>query len=196
MNKGFTLSEALITLVVLGVISAITIPLLSKQRPDKDEIMYKKALYTVNMAMPIIMEKWDSETYKNKSKKFCLIFFDYVNTAEKSANCNATSSYDSPNFTTTDGIRFWGLEKISDSFFDKDASSSPKVIMFDRILTDGKEYDSNGQLTSTMASNRERTDTKAGLGIGITKYGKLTTPPGDYYSFERSLFTQATNAAD
>ena len=38
MKKAFTLSEALITLAILGVLAAILIPVLDNVRPDKDKI--------------------------------------------------------------------------------------------------------------------------------------------------------------
>ena len=52
MKKAFTLAEVLITLVIIGVVSAITIPTLSASTQKKENIVrYKKALSTVNQAM-------------------------------------------------------------------------------------------------------------------------------------------------
>ena len=51
MKKAFTLSEALITLAIIGVMASILIPTLNNAKPDKDKITYKKALYTVQSAV-------------------------------------------------------------------------------------------------------------------------------------------------
>ena len=56
MKKAFTLSEALITLAILGVLAAILIPVINNVRPDKDRITYKKALYSMQGAISQAMD--------------------------------------------------------------------------------------------------------------------------------------------
>ena len=46
-KKGFTLAEMLIALAVIGVIAAITMPLLHKIIPTKEDTTKKKADYLV-----------------------------------------------------------------------------------------------------------------------------------------------------
>lgn len=40
MNKGFTLSEVLITLGIIGIVSAITIPAIISNMQDKQNIVH------------------------------------------------------------------------------------------------------------------------------------------------------------
>lgn len=51
-HKGFTLAEVLITLVIIGVIAAITVPSLIQTTQKKENIVrFKKALSTINQAL-------------------------------------------------------------------------------------------------------------------------------------------------
>ena len=43
LNKGFTMSEILITLGIIGIVSAIALPAINSLMPDKNKIMYLKA---------------------------------------------------------------------------------------------------------------------------------------------------------
>lgn len=47
IKNAFSLSEALITLVMLGVIAALTIPNISSSVPDKDRTLFLKAFHTI-----------------------------------------------------------------------------------------------------------------------------------------------------
>ena len=51
-NYAFTLAEVLITLVIIGVIAAMTVPSLMNNTNKKENIVrYKKALSTINQAL-------------------------------------------------------------------------------------------------------------------------------------------------
>lgn len=51
MKKGFTLSETLITIFVIGVIAAIIIPALTKSMPSNNKVMFKKAYSTLGQTI-------------------------------------------------------------------------------------------------------------------------------------------------
>ena len=56
MNKksGFTLAEVLITLMIIGVIAAMTIPSLMQSTESKEfSVAFKKAFATVNQVMSL-----------------------------------------------------------------------------------------------------------------------------------------------
>lgn len=47
-RKAFTLSEVMVALGVLGVLAAITVPVIINTRPDNNKIMFKKAYLTAS----------------------------------------------------------------------------------------------------------------------------------------------------
>ena len=49
--KGFTLTEVMVVLVILGALALILIPNFAKMMPDDHNIKYKKALYTIQEIM-------------------------------------------------------------------------------------------------------------------------------------------------
>lgn len=184
MKKAFTLSEALVTLAIIGVLAAILIPVVSNVRPDKDKITYKKALYTMQNAISNAMD--DPTTYSmaaNSSKywqnaDFCNSIAETLNVTGKvicsedagdyehcpdgSGDSSIVSCYSSPNFTTTDGIRYWGLEK---KFTDSDPEHT---IYIDRKISDSE----------LRALTKFRGDDGRGLKIKVRYDGRVTTNEG------------------
>ena len=181
MKKAFTLSEALVTLAIIGVLAAILIPVVSNVRPDKDKITYKKALYTMQNAVSNAM---DSTTYTMASNSaaywkddaigdedFCKAIAESLNIAG-SYNCGCpagepTSNYDNPNFITTDGIRYWGLEcKFT---------GDTREIYVDRKLGPNE--------INAVAKYREK-DPKTGLKIRVRYDGRISTDENSDYENE------------
>jgi len=129
-KKGFTLSEVMVTLGVLGVIAAILIPAVTKVTPDANKIMLRKAYFTTEKVVnslisddsiyPIGTLTADSDGvmvskgFNNTdttnmgvpvgNDKFCYLFTQRINTT--SANCTAATVGGVPayTFTTSDGI--------------------------------------------------------------------------------------------
>lgn len=54
MKKGFTLSETLITIAVVGVIAAIIIPAMTKTMPSNNKVMFKKAYSTLGQTINLL----------------------------------------------------------------------------------------------------------------------------------------------
>ncbi len=125
-KHSFTLAETLVTLTILGIIMAIVMPLINKAKPDKDIIIFKKGLYTIQSAVgnatevlinqgALSNEIWKDDLPDGTQVYFCERLADHLNTAIE--NCydgtgtktQASSSYDDPQIVTTDGIRFWRI---------------------------------------------------------------------------------------
>ncbi len=46
-NKAFTLAEVLISIALVGIISAIVSPIIANLAPNKERVMFKKAYYSL-----------------------------------------------------------------------------------------------------------------------------------------------------
>lgn len=184
MKKGFTLSEVLVTLTVIGIVSALTIPVLNKANPDKDKITYQKAIYTLERAMDstindpklkLTNKYWADENLSETA--FCDAISGALNTAGR-VSCNETSSYENPNFITTDGIRFWGFEgKIYSLSAGNNVRS--RTIFVERRLTDKEK--------NILLRNRDSFHSEPGLKIQILYNGKIQIPETQDWDYETSL---------
>ncbi len=117
MKKGFTLSESLISIAIIGVISAILIPILNNVSPDKDRVMYKKAMYTMQNAIATAINDnttpaantsayWAGDEVTANS--FCTDIANTINTVG-TVDCSIPGSAAQPNFVATNGSKWWGL---------------------------------------------------------------------------------------
>ncbi len=172
MKKGFTLAEVLVTLTILGVVMAVTIPVLNNVSPDKDPIFYKKGSQSIQAALNKIMNMKEVEEVTDDNginyylagltseSRFCELFAETLNISGKSS-CNESSSYNSPNFITTDGIRFWGFEG-------KFNIGGEKTVYFDRKLSRNE--------INNLAKKRDSYHEEPGLKINISYNGHVSIP--------------------
>ena len=166
-KRGFTLAEAMIVLVLLGVIAAVTTPIIFNSKPDENKLKFKKAYYTLQRTTDAVL---NSDTYPegdlskttNAADAFCMAFSDMLNTTyddcanSSAANTNGTNAFTynpssaTSSLDTLDG--YCTKTSISDPF--DDSSNLPKFITQDGIFWWGFDYD----FASPTNSSGIRTD--------------------------------------
>lgn len=90
--KGFTLTELMVALAVIGIIVAVVTPTIMKTRPNKNKMMVKKTFYTTEQIVstlindarlyPDMREACDADWLANNTETedmYCAWGFDYYN---------------------------------------------------------------------------------------------------------------------
>ena len=102
MKKGFTLAEVLITLAIIGIVAALTIPsVISNYQQQEFKTGLKKAVSVLNEAITLNIQKEGVSPYETHSDTYLV---DYLK-KNMSVIKTAKEGYNSI-FYTTDGMRF------------------------------------------------------------------------------------------
>jgi prepilin-type N-terminal cleavage/methylation domain-containing protein len=145
-NKGFTLAEALVTLVIVGVVTAITVPILIVTATDQTDVLYRQAYRITEKVVNQLMN--DTTLNPNSNLSYVLwppAFYSKVNSL--SASCDTGGAYepyvngfvviDPPNCITTNGMRWyfknqgtsWNLvDGQRDIFVDVNGAKGPNTV--------------------------------------------------------------------
>ena len=183
-NFGFTLAEVLITLAIIGVVAAMTMPTLVNKYQDRvNETRYKKAVSMLSQAVQLSMAEIDSPgnmtntdlwnckdrddvqaCYKNATKKlFKSIALDGEALIDKMADVDygeTTNPWDDVDyaFTTGDGITFGyasGDEGLR-LILDTNVASKPNNLSKDLYAL---QVGANGKVTDITASLADGSNT-------------------------------------
>ena len=143
MKKAFTLAEVMIVLTVIGVLTAILLPVARQSMPDEDLMKFKKAHNTLGTVIRelVTSDKYYSDgelakmpngNYVDSATYFCETMADILNT--KKVECEDVSSskesgitLDSPNRIPQDD-----LDMICDMSLSE--FSKPQITTVDNIL--------------------------------------------------------------
>lgn len=104
--KGFTLTELMIALGVIGIILAVVTPAIMKTSPNKNKMMIKKTFYTVEQIVSSLIN--DEKLYPDKTDK-----------------CEDTTDYSDCRwgFDDTDKVQYDGNDYGSDTSTSDDAKN-------------------------------------------------------------------------
>lgn len=176
LGKAFTLTEAIVTIVVFVVIVVVAIPVLKSNSPDRDAMTFRKAFYNVVLSFDKATRAIDlncgSEWKKCPDISPCTLVVSYMNTVGD-INCEDESSYEFPNFKSADGIIYWGFEGGFDD--------NTKTIYVDRKLS-AKE-----QSISSLQKSRGDIYMTPGLRIVLTSDGGVFVPNTSDFVYENTI---------
>ena len=198
MKKGFTIAETILTMVMIGVIAAITLPIFfNNTQPNKDVAMYKKAIYLMNNAVVQVVDNaFDIAMNEGVSSYNPEIFLENLPASTVCAelaknlkttgtiNCTQEGTFNEPNFTTVDGLVFWNIGGEA-QFTGKDGDGIDWIYV-DYNLTKADRQKRAKESGDNTWLNSE----KYGLLIAIRNDGKVYTPaPGsnNEFNYENKL---------
>jgi prepilin-type N-terminal cleavage/methylation domain-containing protein len=201
MQKGFTLAETLITMAVIGIIMALSIPMAIRSTKD-NHVLFKKAYKTVDNIVNELIN--DTSLYPNGefiNNTFCNNFFSKLNTIGYNPNnCSNTfvDAFPNPGFppfvpatpatpvaTTSDGMQWYDIQND----FTAGQCDSFSTGIDDTINTCIKIYvDING------AGKGENTEGGASykdiFTIYITKSGRVTVSTSTFNDYNEAYILQ------
>ncbi len=195
-KKAMSLAEVLVCLAVIGVLTMILVPLLTKTTANKEKFLYKKAVNTMQNAVSAVMNDngvvnssnfWPELTDNGESFRKAvaskIITLDGVNKDTSAGNTTAAD----PDFRSSDGMVWWGLPDE----WPMDGSEPAKYI--------DVNVDVNGDGGTNIASEDAGEYGTAGakrpdrLRIRIMKDGRVIVPTydesGNDWSFETEYLT-------
>jgi len=138
-KKGFTLTELMISLTVIGIIIAVVTPAIMRTRPNKNKMMIKKAYYTTENIVSNLIN--DHRLYPDMTEA-CEA--DFVNdTGDTSVYCAWGFDYDES--VTFEGKAYSGAVKFQKLFASKLNLNSYDNTNYSKFTTaDGVTWDFTG----------------------------------------------------
>ncbi|MEI8128966.1 MAG: type II secretion system protein [bacterium] len=199
IKKGFTLSEILVSLAILGVLAAFLIPALMKAVPNNNIVLFKKANYTLQQAVseiinndtnyPISVLGTTTDTFASvprgfnyttitgtivpaSNNKFCYLLSDQMNTVG-TVSCPDLAVGGTGTFTTADGVSWRLIIPVPASEFPLTATDYTTRIVVD---VNGTTKSPNcGTVTTTNISTACASGTIGDMyEMGVRYDGKLT----------------------
>ena len=169
-NKAFSLAETLITLIVIGVILSISIPILfSNTMQQNNKTLFRSAYNSIEEIIAEFMDDPLIYTYGTfDDSTFCNSFVDKVNTIG-SLDCDTSTTPDTPNFITSNGMKWFGLDTgFSSAICDEIAALTGYCMKIQIDVNAAKAPN------TTDAGNENRDI----LSVYLSSTGKMAVPAG------------------
>lgn len=199
--KGFTLTELMIALAVIGILVAVVTPAIMKTRPNKNKMMVKKTFYTTEQIVSTLIN--DERLYPDMRdvcgegvvpgadpNVYCAYGFDYDESVtyegveyegdtkfaelfKSRLNVKRDSAEDDLVFYTTDGVK-WDLTETKGAW---SAGAEPGDFNTGRIGT--IIIDVNGDEEPNARQSDSDEDSFDTYEIQILSNGKMRIDPAD-----------------
>lgn len=140
--KGFTMTELMVALAVIGIIVAVVTPAIMKTRPNKNKMMIKKTFYTTEQIVSTLIN--DARLYPDMRE---LCYVEDNSFTEDSDNYCAWG-FDYKNDVTFEGETYGGDTKFRDLFVSRLNINNAKTDEANSIYytTDGVRWSFIGTL--------------------------------------------------
>jgi len=170
MKKGFSFGEMLTTMIVMGVLIAITIPIIITSASSNHKPLYKAGFKKVEEVVTELINDvaiYPSGEFVNNT--FCSNFFVKVNTIGTTSCANTFTAVipNTPNAVTTNGMKWYNMDN---DFIFGDCPTG--AVAGDECIK--ISVDINGEKGKNTNSGTD----KDILDIYIFKTGKITIEPG------------------
>ena len=113
-KRGFSLTELMISLTIMTVIIMISVPVMINSTSGNNKLLYKSAFnLTERVINELVQDLALSPSGILLNSTFCINFSNKINTVG-TVNCTSSTIPDTPNFTTSNGMRWYGLDASTD----------------------------------------------------------------------------------
>ncbi len=143
--KGFTLTELMVAMAVIGILIAVVTPAIMKTRPNKNKMMIKKSFYTTEQIISTLIN--DEKLYPDMR--------DVCEANEPSAdatNIYCAWGFDYDNSVTYEGETYNGATKFADLFASRLNVKTSDDTNHVYTTTDGIKWDLSGAATAWTKS--------------------------------------------
>lgn len=191
-KKAMSLAEVLVCLAVIGILTMILVPILTKTTANKEKFLYKKAVNTMQNAVSAVMNDngvvnssnfWPELSDNGQSFREAvaskIITLDGV-----SKTTAGTTTASDPDFRSNDGMLWWGLP---DSW--PEESGKPAKYVDVNVDVNGE----GGTNLSSEDANADANERPDRLKIRVMKDGRVLVPEytddNSDWSFETDYLT-------